>query len=438
MAFGAFAAIVQLAIGITIVWRNPRNERLALFGLLFILNGIIAALTFAGTGFPEIRDRIAENGTPLALGFLRSALFFENCTNLLLLLIAFIYPRRARWLRRAPHGVILFAAIVGALFVARLVFGDELLVGRRESWPLTGVVAAVSYGAFDLAFPLIMLRWAVLWREDWSDEMRAQFALIFAAIGSRAVHQMMFVPFTEVADVLDGREATTAGLMIGGTLVAINMLALVVSLGMILAATRRLTGKARSWHYLLLAFLAFGALEGIVNTVLKRGFSVRWWHAITGKFDVLVIRPVLVWFAITRTHFLDVRLRSGRLSWSMAFVLTAAAATGGVYEAFGANGSPAVQWALSALIGIAVASIVLAVAQSVILARSEAWSRPPTPQEVYASQLDEAYRNGPPSLANETRLARLRAQLGIDERMHRDLEKRLLAQSPSAISERNK
>lgn len=52
MAFGAFAAFVQLSLGGVLLFKNPRNERVAIFGLLFLLNGVVAALTFVGTGFP--------------------------------------------------------------------------------------------------------------------------------------------------------------------------------------------------------------------------------------------------------------------------------------------------------------------------------------------------------------------------------------------------
>lgn len=421
-AFAAFAAIVQLVIGGLLLRRNLRNERVALIGLLFLLNGIAAAVTFAGAGFSEVRDSYANNAKPLALGFLRTGLFVENCTNLLLLLLAAIYPRRVSWLRRAPHIMIIFAAMVVALFVARVTFGDDLLIGRRAGWPLTGTVALVAYGVFDMALPILMLRWAWLWREPMTKELRAQFALVFAAIGVRAVHQMVFVPYVEVADVLAGRQATTAGLAIGGALAAFVAVSLLVSIGLMITSTRRFHGRDRAFHWMVLGFMAFGALEGALNIFLNRGLAIRWWDTLSGDFDTLVIRPVLIWFAITRTQFLDIRFRSSQLAWTIAFVLTGAAVMGGVYEAFGDRGSPAVQWSLSALVGVAVASIVLAVSQAIVLVRGESWGRPATPKQVYVAQLDEAYRNGPPSMTDLAQLAQARAELGIDDALHAELE----------------
>lgn len=427
MAFGAFAAFVQLSLGGVLLFKNPRNERVAIFGLLFLLNGVVAALTFVGTGFPEVRDAVARNAPILAIGFLRSALFFEISTNLVLLVLACIYPRRPDWLRKAPHMVWVFGALMAGLLLLRFTTGDALLVGRSNAEALTARNVLVAYGVFELVFPALFLRWALLWRQPMPRELRSQFALVFAAVGVRAVHQMAFVPFVEISDILNGRGATLAGLVLGGLLVAIVITSLVWGLGLMIQATWRLPRDDRPAHYFVLVFLAFGLLEGAMNIFLNRGLSIRWWHTLTGDFDVLVIRPVLLWFAITRTQFLDVRLRSGHFAWAMAFALTAAVVMGGVFEAFGDRGSLAVQWTLSALVGLAVASSTVAVWHAILLSRSEAWSRSPTPSEVYSAQLEEAYRNGEPSLPDQVRLTRLRSQLGIDDAMHQKAERRIRA-----------
>ncbi len=427
MAFGAFAALVQLVIGTILLTRNPRNERVLVFALLFMFNGLAAAATFAAAGFPEVRDHIAGNAPALATSFTRTAFFLENCTNLLILLLAFIYPRRVPWLSKAPNVVVLFAAMVGLLFLSRLVFPDVLSSGRSASTLLDAQAALLAYGIFDLAFPALMISWSLAWRADMPPERRAQFALIFAAFGVRAIHQMVFVPFIEVADVMGGRQTTDAGLLIAGAILAVVLAALLISVGLMVTARFHASKTDSSWHMFVLAFLAFGALEGAMSVFLNRGLDIGWWHALTGDFDTLVIRPVLLWFAIIRTQLLDNRLRSGQFAWSMAFILTAAAVMGGVFEAFGDRGSTAVQWTLSAIVGIAVASTTVAVWQAVLLARSEAWSRSPTPSEVYATHLEEAYRNGEPSATERARLLRLQGKLGVTHDMHRAAERRIKA-----------
>ncbi len=416
MAFAAFAAIVQFTFGAILVLRNPRNERVALFGVLFLLNGLLAAVTVLGGGLAAGAAEQLADSQRVRVAVRHTALLLDNATNILLLLLALAYPWRPRWLARAPHMFVVFATLAASLFAIRLVVGSIVFAGRGTGATLSAEVALFTYGAIELAFPLLLLRWAWLWRSPRATPMRAQFALVFAALGVRAVHQILAVHVTMAQDVLQGRPFTVPGLTIVSVIWAANILALAGAL-LLMARPPRGQGTDASWHWFVVAFLAFGAVEGAMNIFYRANWAFRWWDALTGEFDVLVIRPVLLWFAITRTQLLDVRLQSSGFAWGMGFVLIVASVSGGVFEAFGARGNVAMQWVLSGVIGIAVASVLIAVSQGLMLARSEAWSRPPTPREVYAAHLEEACRNGPLSPADQERLGRLRRRLGIDDTM---------------------
>ncbi|MGB1586319.1 MAG: serine/threonine-protein kinase [Thermoplasmatota archaeon] len=414
--FGTFAAVAQLALGLLLLLRSPRNERSAVLAILFIVNGVISALWSFLTGVPEIFDDIIGNVDRVSEAMARTAGALDFGTNLLILLFVFLYPKQDRfaWLRRSWPVLTILCLVLPFLISA--VLPTSIVVTRALSIHIDMETWLLAYLPFELTFIVLLTRWTTIWKTQLTPVVRNQFTLVFAAFGIRAAHLCVLIPVNFPKSLINGKEFTTPALFATILLFSAMVVMLAYNIGRLWPRPQAESPWERKRTWFVIAFLLAGLLQGIINGALIYGGAFHWWGSLSGRLDVMVVRPILIWFAIARTQFIDVRWRSDRFGAGIAGIFVTGAIMAGVFDAINATGSQVVAWVFAAVVGIA--SGVAAWFVTLTFLRKEDRATPKGDLATYAAAVDEAYRHGEPRSWEADRLSHMRTSMGVTEEQH--------------------
>lgn len=414
--FGTFAAVAQLALGLVLLLRSPRNERSAVLAVLFVVNGVISGLWAFLTGVPEIFDGITYNTSRVSSTIAKVAGSLDFGTNVLILLFAFLYPKQDRLKSLRRFWPLLVAACLLAPFVLSRVLDISVVHTRAYVVPIDMERFLLAYLPFELTFIVLLTRWTTIWKSALPPVLRNQFTLVFAAFGIRAVHMCIFIPMNFPATLDGGKQFTTPALIAASLLFTAMVVAVAYNVARLWPRAQRESPWERKRTWFVLAFLLVGALEGLINGALLYGGAFHWWGTLSGRLDVMVVRPILIWFAIARTQLMDVRWRSDQAGAAIAAVFVTGAIMAGMYDALDAVGPEAIAWVFSAVTGVACGAGAWFVTMTFL--KRDDRAPPAGDLGTYAAAVDEAYRNGEPRPWEAARLAGIRDAMGITQQQH--------------------
>jgi hypothetical protein len=280
VTFYVLAGLVQLGFAAAILAGRGRREWRLLLAALFALNGL---------------DAFANAGVLAYIDGVRSVLkrFLEPSIFCLLLYLALAMPDRPRLLRRpawlVPTGCL---ALLGLALAAETAWPDELAMPRTAGVELTWPRLAIGFLLPAVVWTTLVVRWAVRWRRLDAPGLRAPFQFVYAAFASRAANVLLFTlpVFDRPGPAWMGQAALALNL--------VPLLCVLASAGWLAWVQSTEHGQARRQTLFVLGFLGFGIVEGAISDLL--GASPVFFSQPLVHLDVYVLRPALVWFAITR------------------------------------------------------------------------------------------------------------------------------------------
>ncbi len=427
VAFFASAALLQLAFATVLFVKAKRDETTWVIGLIFGVNGMLAAFRAINWMFldsPRISAAVTNTTWP-----------FDVFTNILIGYLALIYPRKVKWMVKHPllgRGIAAALALVFAVpaFIEPLLqphLAKELGWWGRQHASFFFIIA-------NGAFPLLLIRWAYLLPTIQNPAQLRQFRLLFAAFGVRATHMIGTWGTLQVAQALEpGFWKEFSGPLLGlGLVPTITGLAMLASLVMamthlLVQRTRSPTDNQRAIGFVLL-FLAFGILEAALDTLTLRPIAGEYLalviHPLT-QVDVLIIRPILVWAAMVRHQFMGGVVRGPAALQGIAFAVATPAFYGGYLPLVTANGPTSTfATATAAFIAVAAGALVALGVRPLALASTAG-----TPgfsdtqaESDYLAAVEDVYRRGAQGSAEETTLQALRLGMGISKERAQQLE----------------
>lgn len=407
------AAAVQGVLAVAILVRRPRVEWAVVLAGLFLGNGALA-----------INAMLVAIDTAWWDGDTAGRVFFDfdRLTTLLILYLALAYPRRPRWARRPLVLPSLFAVMAATVYVphaANLPFQGFVLfpppgcldpcVGVNLRWVWT-------YHLSNVGFVVLLLRWAYLLPRTTSPTELAQFRLLFAAFAIRAVHvELLVYRAGPLGLLVDWDPYVLANPWYGLYLVrgTVTLLAVMGAILLLLHHRRRLPSDRRRAVDFVLAWILVGGIEFVLQQDLPlfgRGadYSLYFYSPLL-NLDVLIVRPILVAYAMLRYDFLGSWARRAPATLTLAGVLAAIGYTSGLLPTLQSTiGQVPGTWA-AILVGLILGAITALILQTYVLAPQRGAA------ERYVALLEDAYRNRPPGTGTRVILQADRKRLGIPE-----------------------
>jgi hypothetical protein len=306
------AAVAQVALGGYLL-TGPRREWRLVIALLFLLNGIDAGLS-----------ALREMSIGVALMEPYFGLVSNVAVAILLVYLALTYPRRLAVLARRPWVLPVAAAGLFAVYVVLLLVGGRGLVepGRSPSASVQLPGAIFGYALPAIAWGLLLARWAHTLPTEADTKATQQFGLVFAAFGVRAANLTVHIPLLFLM-----RMDSVPHPLYMAFAWPFQILALVALAGALVYLaflSTRQAGPRRQVYLLVLAFLIVGVVEAFL--ILPMALDFKWSSSPLIQFDLYVLRPGLLWFAMAR-H--DLAGRPMRYGWAGLWVLVALAVVAG-------------------------------------------------------------------------------------------------------------
>jgi serine/threonine-protein kinase len=400
VVFYVAVALVQAALATVLVARAWRRELAWVVGGLFMANA-------GGAAASALRNL---PGGPGGTGNLLGAAawtYFDQASFVLLAYLALAFPARPRLLQRRawvlPTAMGAWLAVVLALVALHT---GVLENARNVVYPLTPTRLVVGYVLPNAVWATLLLRWTLRWRGI-PTALRPQAQLVMAAFLVRAAGQI-------VGTLAVPAQPGPASLLLAAQ--ACNVAALLTLFGCILwlaNAQRRQAGAPRRQTFLLLGFLVAGLVVGSLSSAVSRSYLANAWS----HLDLYVVRPTLIWLAMTRHQFLGIQWRSGRPGLALLWLLAFAAASAII--------SPAVAGPFPGLAYFAAFLATAAVVATALLAVASPWLLAPDSAgaglQSYRAALSEAFRNGPPAPRELEALERLREWHSLGPGQHQGM-----------------
>lgn len=414
--FDAIAAAVQLGLGLAIVIRRPRVEWAIVLAAIFMGNGALAVNSLLsgqwGAWSPTIATRVFYD--------------LDRSVTLLVLYLALAYPRRPRWAKRPWVLPVAFALVWISVVVTRNVldmpffFGipiDERPVGCDPVHCFRATFLSYwSYHVTNIGFLVLLVRWAYLLPRLKSPIEVTHLRLLFAAFAIRAVHVELIVYRAGPLSLLsrpDPYLEIDPWLPISYIRGAAALICIVVAAALLLYGRRRLPSDRRRAVDFVLVFMFLGALEasftGARPLLGYAGIAPQYYFDSALHLDVLVLRPVLIAYAMVRYDFLGSWANSrGTLLVTATALATIGYAAGLRNSLSEISDSTVVGWVLVGGVSLVLGGVTMVLLRTYIgPVRNDAVQR-------FLALLEDAYRNGAPGAATLRQLERQRERLGVD------------------------
>ncbi|MBW3582330.1 MAG: serine/threonine protein kinase [Euryarchaeota archaeon] len=425
--FYVFSAFIQYALAVFLIVKRPRSELSWVLALLFAFNASTAlgwAFTF---GFPR--------GTHWSLVGTRAKTWFDPTTSFLILYLALIYPTRVATFRRHPW-LLRALVFVPAVVLLALYPTDPAgyLTAHARSIPGFLFMDLVAIGGWIA----VLWRWTLLLPHETSPVRRRQFQFVFAAFGIRAAHMATFIPLDAFYSGTLGnilRAEGVAGLLVPGNqrylvwslLLLANLVALVWAIAYLVRARERAPPAHHTSIDFVILLLFLGVMEGILSRTLRPVVApFTFWI----YFDVVAVRPALLWMGVLRYQFDSPRLRAPAFALSLFGLLAAVAFFPGMRPLFLTlmPGSGVVAEVIAAILSVAIAGgLVFALRPYFMTDPFRAVAPAPLDAagasqrdavERYVASLEGAMSEGDLDPKSDDALARMRANLGISDEQH--------------------
>ncbi|MCA1810931.1 MAG: serine/threonine protein kinase [Halobacteriales archaeon] len=400
--FYLLAAVAQVLLGSMIVVRGWRREWAWILAGLFFAN--------AGYAFSFALQTWSASAEGDCLASHVGA-YFDEASFILLAYLALAFPSRPRALQRLPW---LLPAVLGTLLVVAFALNAlhvEAVHNARRS-PINVPRLLLGFAVPAAVWSLLLARWTWLWRRPMPPLRRRQFQLVFAAFGIRAANQVVVT--LPVSSGFSPPHLAWAAQAFN-TLALATLLACVVALAL---TQGRQAGAPRSQTFFVLGFLAAGLM--VASFSGTEGFNPYIANTL-GHFDLYLVRPALVWFAIARHGALGEGWPGRTASLALWWLLALAAFTDTVALRIAQRIPTASLAATTLLVGAVLATAFLVAARPWLLTAGSpgaAGSGLDPAAQAYRAALEDAYRNGNPTARELEALERRRDWLGIAPEQH--------------------
>lgn len=411
--FLALAAFIQFALGLAILIRRARVEWAIVLALIFFGNSALALNTLLSNLFVSWTSSVAE----------RVFYDFDRTTTLLILYLALAYPRRPKWATRPWILPVLFLGVWGSVVLPplwdvpfTLPLDPALQPPECQGACTRGTfLSAWAYQITTVGFLVLLIRWAYLLPRLASPVEVTHLRLLFAAFAVRAVHVELLIyrsgPFSLIGDPnsLLAADPWPWVYYIRG---ALALVLIPLAAFLLLRKRNSLPTETRRAVDFVLVFFLIGALEAVVNgnepLFGRAGKTFQYAFESTFHLDVLVLRPILIVFAMLRYDFLGPWANRRRAVAGLAAGLGTVGFVTGIHPVLIDIHNELLRW---------VASIAVALALSILtVALLLPYLGPPRSTAIgqYLGLLEDAHRNRMPTSEQLERLERDRVRLGID------------------------